>query len=549
MVAASHWPKHFYLIASGNPVHRRKPERDQMGSKAFNLQRMDEIGLPVPPALVIGTYFTQTPDQCMAPLFSLGLDALQQAAGLVFGSARAPLIVSVRSGAPVSMPGMLETLLNIGLCDATLPGLLRQTGNPRLVWDAYRRLIASFGEVVAGLPASLFEDEINLAAHGRDERQLDFSDLRNLTRRFLSIYQQNAGKPFPQDVNEQLSGAVRAVFASWEGEKAQDYRERHQIDAGMGTAVTIQAMVFGNAGGHSGAGVGFTRDPATGERRMWVDFLVNAQGEDVVSGRRNAHGHQVLASVAPDAWRKLEESAQTLEREFSDMQDFEFTVQDGKLHMLQTRSGKRTPLAAARIALDLMDEGAIDAATAVQRTSWLREQDIGVVRLAAQGAPQSPAAPVARAMAASPGVVSGEIALDGQRAAARANDADGASVILVRQDAETSDIDALESAAGLLTQRGARTSHAAVVARQLGKVCLVACETLRIDLTARTVSLGDMVLGEGDVVTLDGNDGSVYAGAMAVVMVPDRALLERLRQLRTPQAAGHHRKRRPTPAS
>jgi len=541
MKSVTYWPKNLYLIASGNTPPHHKPNQDNMGSKAYNLLRMADIGLPIPPALVIGTHYTQSPDECLLPVFTVGLPALEEATSLVFGDAHKPLIVSVRSGAPVSMPGMMETLLNIGLCDQTAPGLLRQTGNPRLVWDAYRRLIASYGEVVAGLPASLFEDEIELVTQGRDERLLDFNELRNLKRRFLTLYQQHAGQAFPQDVNEQLSGAIRAVFASWQAQKAQEYRKLNQIDPSMGTAVTVQRMVFGNSGGHSGAGVGFTRDPMTGERRLWVDFLVNAQGEDVVSGRRNAHGHQVLTNVAPDAWRKLEESAQALEREFTDMQDFEFTVQDGELHMLQTRPGKRTPMAAARIALDLMDEGLIDAAVTMERTSALQEEDIGTVRLASQGNPNSQVRPLGQAIPACPGVVSGEIALDGQRAAAR--NAQDASIVLVRQDAQTGDIAALESSVGLLTQRGARTSHAAVVARQLAKVCLVGCESLQIDLTARSVRFGDLLLHEGDVITLDGNEGMVYPGAVAAVMVPDEALLERLRVLRTSQSvAPSHRK-------
>lgn len=541
MNSVSLWPKHLYLIAEGNTPPHHKPNRETMGSKAYNLLRMTGIGLPVPPALVIGTHYAKSPEECMLPVFTIGLPALQDATGRVLGDVRRPLIVSVRSGAPVSMPGMMETLLNIGLCDQTLPGLLRQTGNPRLVWDAYRRLIASYGEVVAGLPGSLFEDEIEHATQGRDERQLDFAELRSLTRQFLALYQLHSGQPFPQDANAQLSGAIRGVFMSWHAEKAQAYREINQIDAAMGTAVTIQSMVFGNSGGHAGAGVGFTRNPTTGERQPWVDFLANAQGEDVVSGRRNAHGHEALASVAPDAWRKLQDAVQTLEREFSDMQDFEFTVQDGVLHMLQTRSGKRTPLAAARIALDLLDEGLIDAATALERTKDFSEEDLGTVQLASQGDPDTTpgqASPIGRAMSACSGVVSGEIVLDSARAAARA--AEGASLVLVRQDAETSDIAALEFAAGLLTQRGARTSHAAVVARQLGKVCLVGCETLRIDLSARTIRLGDLLLKEGDVISLDGNEGNVYAGEVAAVFVPDAALVDRLRALRAAQAPANH---------
>lgn len=537
MKTGSTWPRHFYLIADGVTDRNHKADRDAMGSKAFNLLRMSRIGLPVPPALVIGTHFTRSWSDCMLPLYSVGLPALQDTAGRTLGDARKPLIVSVRSGAPVSMPGMMETLLNIGLCDQTLAGLLRQTGNPRLVWDAYRRLVASYGEVVEGLPASLFEVELKRITLGHDERKLDFSELRDLTRRFLGLYQQHAGKPFPQDVKEQLWGAVSAVFASWDAEKAQAYRKLNHIDAAIGTAVTIQAMVFGNSGGHSGAGVGFTRDPTTGAPNPWVDFLANAQGEDVVSGRRNAHGHQAMASLAPQAWRRLEESTRALEREFQDMQDFEFTVQEGAFHMLQTRSGKRTPLAAARIALDLRDEGVIDCATALERTAGLREVDLATMKIVLKGVPGSQAAPLAAAMPACPGVVCGEIALDEERAQARA--LAGVAVVLVRQDAETNDIGALESSVGLLTQRGARTSHAAVVARQMGKVCLVGCENLRIDLTARTIRLGEALLHEGDVITLDGNDGQVYPGAVEAVRVPDEALLDRLRALRTLEARNH----------
>ena len=537
-----HWPKHFYLVASGQTPPHHKPTRENMGSKAHNLLRMAAIGLPVPPALVIGTHFTHSPEDCMLPLFSVGLPALESATDMLFGDPRRPLIVSVRSGAPVSMPGMMETLLNVGLCEATLPGLLRQTGNPRLVWDAYRRLIATYGEVVAGLPGALFEDEISRTTLGRDERLLDFSELRELSQRFLALYLEHAGEPFPQDVRAQLGGAVQAVFASWQLHKAQTYRELHGIDEAMGTAVTIQRMVFGNAGCHSGAGVGFTRDPTDGENRIWVDFLANAQGEDVVAGQRNAHGHEVLAQTAPDAWNELQATAVQLEQAFQDMQDFEFTVQDGALYMLQTRSGKRTPLAAARIALDLLDEGLIDAETARERTHALRDDDLATLRLVTQNAHKpgtGPATSLAEAMSACNGVVSGEIALDAQRAQERA--AAGVAVVLVRQDAQTSDIAALDAAAGLLTQRGARTSHAAVVARQMNKVCLVACSALHIDEARRSVRIGEHELAEGEVITLDGNEGLVYAGQVATVSVSDEALLARLRTLRKAASRSAHK--------
>lgn len=551
MNATHHWPKHFYLVASGQTPPHHKPTRENMGSKAHNLLRMASMGLPVPPALVVGTHFTRAPQDCMLPLFSVGLPALESATGLVFGDPRQPLIVSVRSGAPVSMPGMMETLLNVGLCEATLPGLLRQTGNPRLVWDAYRRLIATYGEVVAGLPGALFEDEIQRTTQGRDERLLDFSELRELSKRFLALYRENAGEDFPQDVRAQLSGAVQAVFASWHLPKASSYRSMHGIDDTMGTAVTIQRMVFGNAGGHCGAGVGFTRDPTSGHNSIWVDFLANAQGEDVVAGQRNAHGHGVLAQTAPEAWNALQAIALRLEQEFQDMQDFEFTVEHGTLYMLQTRAGQRTPQAAARIALDLLDEGLISADQAQERTQALQASDLSTQRLVAQqpdqpeqmGQPSqpgtAPATPVAQALSACNGIVSGEIALDAQRVQERASA--GVAVVLVRQDTQTTDIAALDAAVGLLTQRGARTAHAAVVARQMNRVCLVACSALQIDEEQRRVRLGEHSFAEGDVMTLDGNDGCVYAGAVATHETTDTALLARLTALRQATHAPAHK--------
>nr|WP_315468136.1 PEP/pyruvate-binding domain-containing protein [uncultured Undibacterium sp.] len=542
MKSNSFWPKHFYLVATDNASHQHKADRNHMGSKAYNLLRMAQIGLPIPPALVIGTHYTQSPEECILPLFALGLPSLQQATAQTFGDTRNPLIVSVRSGAPVSMPGMMETLLNIGLCDDTLPGLLRQSGNPRLVWDAYRRLIASYGEVVAGISATVFENALQELCQGQDERELDFEQLRALSKQYLALYQNAVGKPFPQNVNEQLSGAVRAVFNSWHAEKAQEYRRLNQIDDAIGTAVTIQSMVFGNTGGHSGAGVGFTRNPTNGEAELWIDFLANAQGEDVVSGRRNAHGHQVLAAIAPEAWEQLQSATQALEHEFSDMQDFEFTVQDGVLHILQTRSGKRSALATARIALDLFDQKIIDLDTAYKRTAHLDESQLSVVQLVTNAATQAESSALAYGAPACPGIATGEIALDGERAANRHSA--GVPIILVRQDAETNDIAALDLAEGLLTQRGARTSHAAVVARQLGKICLVGCDQLHIDEATRTLYFGDQEFHEGDVITVDGNQGTVYAGAVESVRVMDEALLERLRQLRSQFTEHHHARKK-----
>lgn len=531
-------PKHGFLIACGEAD---QPDADAatMGSKAWNLLRMASAGLRVPPAFVLGTCWTNNPDAGVEHAFASGLPALEATVGRRLSNPADPLIVSVRSGAPVSMPGMMETLLNIGLSDLTLPGFLRQTGNPRLVWDAYRRLVASYGEVVAGLPGALFEGELAKVTQGRDERSLDFSELRDLTRRFLDLYAAGAGRPFPQAPCDQLAEAVRAVFASWNADKAATYRRLNGIAADMGTAVTVQAMVFGNCGHGSGAGVGFTRNPATGEPGLWVDFLSNAQGEDVVSGRRSAHGHDALAQRLPAAWADLQNAAGALESLFGDMQDFEFTVQDGVLHLLQSRTGKRTPRAAARIALDLMDEGVIDADAARRRTDGLDEADLHTVRLIFKGR-TGPAAPLAIGMCASAGIASGEIAFDGERVAARVKE--GARVILVRSDAETADIGALEHAAGLLTRNGARTSHAAVVARQLGKVCVVGCDALRIDLGARRLQIGDQRFDEGEAITLDGNTGGIHAGIVRSERVPDTALLGRLQALRAGPARRSRKK-------
>jgi pyruvate,orthophosphate dikinase len=535
--AVQRWPDEVYLIGCdatprGNP-EATHASAETVGFKAYNLLRMADLGLPVPPAFVLGTHYcrdargreTATASAVWAP----GLWELEHATGQRFGDARVPLLLSVRSGAPVSMPGMMDTLLNVGLCDATLAGMLRQTGNPRLVWDTYRRLVASYGELVAGVPPSIFEAEYAALAGTRDEHGLDFAELRELTHRCLAAYERAAGQPFPQDPQVQLANAIGAVLTSWQSSRACAYRKQCGISDAIGTAVTVQAMVFGNAGGRSGAGVGFTRDPVSGEPALWVDFLFNAQGEDVVSGRRSARGHQELAQAMPAVWEALRDAATRLERAFGDMQDIEFTVQDAHLYMLQTRNGKRTPQAAARIALDLLDEGSISADVARERTAALKPAALMRMSIAASDNDR-PLTPLAHAASASCGIASGEIAFDEARA--RTRHAAGASVILVRRDAETDDIAALEVAAGLLTQRGARTSHAAVVARQLGRVCLVGCAALHLDESTRTLQMGDTVMHEGDEVTLDGNDGAIYAGTVRTVVEPLVELQARLERLR-----------------
>jgi pyruvate,orthophosphate dikinase len=498
-----------------------------MGFKAWNLARMAALGLPVPAAFVIGTGWC---DQAVVDpvLWRQPLQALERSTGLGFGSIRHPLLLSVRSGAAVSMPGMMETLLNIGLTDATLPGMVRLTGHPRLAWDAYRRLISGYGEVVAGIDGQHFESDLEAVRGDTEERELDFGTLRELVRRHLDTYARQAGEAFPQDAHAQLRAAIAAVFASWRSHKAQAYRQMHGLSHDMGTAVTVQRMVFGNAGGLSGSGVGFTRNPSSGEPLPWVDFLFNAQGEDVVSGRRSAQGHDELAAVAPHIWQTLLQSTAQLEKSFGDMQDFEFTVQDGRLYLLQTRNGKRTPQAAARIALDLYDEGLIDAPLALERTRALDARTLALRVVAAENGQSL--MPLAQAASAASGVVCGEIALDEARV--RQRKLAGASVVLVRRDAETRDIAALDLADGLLTQHGARTSHAAVVARQLGKVCLVGCERLSLDESARTLTIGNLILHEGDIITLDGNEGVLYQGATRIEEQIPQALVDRLEELR-----------------
>lgn len=492
------------------------PSPQQVGFKAYNLMRMARVRLPVPPALVLGVGLCadvlagQAVD--LPGLLRTHLRALEMASGLSFGSTRRPLLVSVRSGAAVSMPGMLETILNVGLCDATLRGLIRATGNPRLAWDCYRRLVQCFAEVVHGAPAQPFEAllarciETEGALGARD---LDAMALAGLTAEFLALHTRLVGEPFPQDPFRQLELACEAVFRSWNSQKAKDFRRINRIEGLAGTAVTIQSMVYGNAGGTSGSGVGFTRDPATGENRLYMDFLFNSQGEDVVAGRSVVSGGGDLARVLPGVATEIERVRRTLENEFGDMQDFEFTVHSGTLALLQTRSGKRAPWAALKIAVDLVAEGLIEPAEALRRLDGLDLDAVVRHRLALD----ADASPVAQAISASMGVVCGRIALSTGKAEELA--ANGDDVILVRRDVATEDIAGFAAAKGILTAAGGRTSHAAVVARQMNKVCLVGCRTLSVD--ADGIRLGDRRLAEGDYISLDGDGGLVYAGRVRVV--------------------------------
>jgi len=520
-----------HLIACG-PEGLARPGVRLLGFKAYNLARIARLGVPVPPAFVLGTDWcnayhalgghlpAHTREQVL-----IALRQLESASGSGFGSGRRPLLVSVRSGAPVSMPGMLETVLNVGLCEATVPGLLRLCGNPRLVWDSYRRLIECYAEVVANLDHRPFAEARQSAVSSAgvaDVGQLDFRALRALARRELEIYADAAGREFPQSPIDQLEEALGAVFRSWNGAKAQVYREMHGIDASLGTAAIVQRMVFGNGGATSGAGVGFTRNPASGSAELYVDYLQNAQGEDVVSGRTPMDPRVTLDRLPAHVDVELAELATLLEHEFHDAQEFEFTVENGELYVLQTRDAKRTPLAELRIAVELAEAGLLGSAEARQRVARLSPDQLEFTCLARADHD----VPLATGVPASVGVASGVAVCDPERAQQRVRA--GQSVILVRNDVATNDIAALESASGLLAVHGARTAHAAVVARQLGKPCVVSCADLSIDSDRRTLCFGRRRVAEGDVITLDADTGNVYAGALALARKRPDALLKRL---------------------
>jgi pyruvate,orthophosphate dikinase len=423
------------------------------------------------------------------------------------------------------MPGMMDTILNVGLNDTTVRGLLRLTGNPRLAWDSYRRLVQSFAEVVHHCPVEAFSAK--LAERVRNSgvasaRELDYRALKGLTDDYLELYEACAGEPFPQNPLDQLESAVAGIWQSWVGAKAAAYRKMNDLSDDLGTAVTVQRMVYGNAGGTSGAGVAFTRDPASGERALYLDFLFNAQGEDVVSGRSGAPDGRRLETVLPGVKNEIVQVAAQLEREFGDMQEFEFTVEDGRFYLLQTRAGKRSPWAAVRVAVDQVDEGLIAADVAVRRTAELDADRLGRLRVV----PSASSRVLCRATVASIGVAVGEIVFDPARAAELSQA--GHSVILVRDITATEDIAGIAAAVGILTATGGRTSHAAVVARQLDKVCLVGCAALVVDRDGRHCTIAGETFGEGDVVSLDGHSGEVLEGTVQVELERPLAALAKL---------------------
>jgi pyruvate,orthophosphate dikinase len=510
-----------------------------LGGKALNLLKLVAEGFPVPPAFVLPTSMCARWISEGAPsrdefrqLVAGPLDRLERATGMRFGDTRNPLLVSVRSGAPASMPGMLDTVLNVGLTAATLPGLVAQTGNPRLAWDCLLRLIESYAETVRGIDINAFKQAMSaaLAAAGADHaRQLDTLSLRDIAATYREIYEDLAGEPFPDDPLVQLQSAVEAVFRSWNSERARTYRRNKNLDGLAGTAVTVQRMVYGNAGPRSGAGVGFTRDPATGEKRVYLDFAFDAQGEDVVSGRCRLTPAEELKRLLPESSQALEHMAARLESLFADVQDFEFTIEEGQLFLLQTRAAKRSSWARLKIAVDLAREGVIAPKEALCRLDGL---DLAsVVRRQVK---KSAGEPIAHGISAGIGCATGAIAFTVERAAALA--AKGQEVILVRNDIATDDVEGLIRSEGVLTARGGRTSHAAVVARELGKVAIVGCKALDIAADESGCRIGERTFSEGAVITLDGETGAVFAGAAEVEEIRPEAELAQLQRWRSKAA-------------
>jgi len=512
-------PKLVYDFTEGN-----KDLKDLLGGKGANLAEMTNLGLPVPPGFIITTdacrYYLQhgtVPDGLAAEV-SEHLSQLEAKMGRKLGDHADPLLVSVRSGAKFSMPGMMETVLNIGLSDESVHGLAKQAGSERFAWDSYRRLIQMFGKTVLDIEGHEFEQAIDAAKHAkgtRNDLDLDAEDLQALVESFKAIVKDQTGRDFPQDPREQMDLAVQAVFNSWNADRAILYRRQERIPADLGTAVNIVAMVFGNLGMDSGTGVAFTRDPGSGQQGVYGDYLQNAQGEDVVAGIRNTVPLQDLEQIDPKSYAELMQIMAKLENHYKDLCDIEFTIERGKLWMLQTRIGKRTAAAAFRIATQLVDQGLIDMDEALTRVSGSQLAQLMFPRFDAG----SDIRAITTAVSASPGAAVGKAVFDSATAVEWA--ARGEDVILVRRETNPDDLHGMIAAQGILTSRGGKTSHAAVVARGMGKTCVCGADELEVDVRARKFTAGGGVtVSEGDVISIDGTSGQVYLGEVAVVPSP-----------------------------
>jgi pyruvate,orthophosphate dikinase len=505
--------------------------RELLGGKGAGLAEMTGAGLPVPPGFTITTaachaYFEH--DKIFPEgMWSQSKEALKKVEELTeksFGDPANPLLLSVRSGAPVSMPGMMDTVLNLGLNTSTLAGLIKLTNDEHFAWDAYRRFVQMFGEIVLGVPKAKIDRALEVGNHNHGQTTQDVATLQAQTDRLKEIIFGEARQEVPEDPEEQLRLAIAAVFDSWMNRRSVDYRRVNRISNDFGTAVNVQAMVFGNFGGDSGTGVAFTRDPNTGERALFGEYLANAQGEDVVAGSRTPEPISKMGKALPDAFRQVQDIAAQLEKHYRDMQDIEFTIERGKLWMLQTRSGKRTGRAAVRIAVDMVEEGIIthDEAVLRVRPEQLEQLLHPIVD------PSAEIVVLATGLPASPGAASGEVVFDADEAEALA--AEGRAVILVRHETNPDDFHGMVAAQAVVTARGGVTSHAAVVARSMGKCCVVGCDAIEIDYAQQLFTVGGVEVSRGDWITVEGNEGRVLMGDVPTIKPELDAYFDRLMQ-------------------
>ncbi|MCE9529605.1 MAG: pyruvate, phosphate dikinase [Planctomycetes bacterium] len=514
--------KHVYYFG-GKAADGNGKMKELLGGKGANLAEMCLIGIPVPAGFTITTevcadYYThgkKIPEAAI-PEIDEAVKKVEAEFGKKFGDNNDPLLVSVRSGAALSMPGMMNTILNLGLTDASVEGLVKKTGNARFAYDSYRRLIDMFGSTAMGCEHEEFEHEIHKL---KDEKKakldtdLSADDLKELVKRYKAVYKKHVGDDFPQDPRKQLFLAINAVFNSWNGNKAIEYRRIERITGLKGTAVNVQAMVFGNMGDNSGTGVAFTRDPNTGENVFYGDYLINAQCEDVVAGIRTPEPIAKLDSEMPKVYKQLMDIREKLEVHYKEMQDIEFTVQDGTLYMLQTRTGKRTGSAAVRIAVEMVKEKKIDEMTAVKRVS----PDSLNHLLLPQLDPKAASKPVAQGIAASPGAATGKVILSAEEAVEFHANHPLEPIMLVRKETSPEDVAGMHLAKGILTSTGGKASHAAVVARGWGKPCVVGCEAMKIDEKARTITIAGQVVKAGDFITINGTTGDIMIGKVPTI--------------------------------
>ncbi len=498
-------------------------DKAKFGGKGANLAEMTNLGMPVPEGFTITTeactqYYAdggKINDEIMEQIFS-ALAQVEQDTGKKFGDANNPFLVSVRSGARASMPGMMDTILNLGLNDISVEGLAKKTNNARFAYDCYRRFIQMYSDVVCGLGKSFFEvviDEMKEKKGIKLDTEFTAADLKELIAKYKAFYLKEKGEEFPQDPKEQLKGAVEAVFKSWENPRANIYRRMNDIPSSWGTAVNVQAMVFGNMGETSGTGVAFTRDPATGEKKLYGEYLMNAQGEDVVAGIRTPSSIDHLKETNEAVYNQFIDICKRLESYFKDMQDMEFTIEEGKLYMLQTRNGKRTANAAIRIACELVDEGLITKEEALLKIDPKQLDELLHPKFDNKALKE--ATPIACGLPASPGAACGKICFSAEEATERAKNKE--QVVLVRLETSPEDIEGMHVSQGILTARGGRTSHAAVVARGMGRCCVAGCGALIIDEEAKKLIINGKTYGVDDYISLDGSTGNIYAGKIKTV--------------------------------